>query len=106
MAGLVACAQDSELHVPRIRRALPAYEPKVAAGEIGSQLPEFTVKDLKGHPISSDDLKGKVVIIDFWATWCGPCKQEMPGYQKLFDRYSAQGLVVIGFKPDAMAFSL
>ena len=41
----------------------------IAAGEIGSRLPEFSIKDLQGHPISSADLKGKVVIIDFWATW-------------------------------------
>jgi thiol-disulfide isomerase/thioredoxin len=78
----------------------PANTPagKVAAGEIGSHLPEFTVRDLQGHEVSSADLKGKVVIIDFWATWCGPCKQEMPGYQKLVDRYGAQVFVVIGLK--------
>jgi thiol-disulfide isomerase/thioredoxin len=96
IAGLAAFAQNS---------ASPAHSrvDEIAAGEIGSHLPEFSVKDLQGHPISSDDLKGKVVIIDFWATWCGPCKQEMPGYQKLVDGYGAQGLVVIGFKSDAMA---
>jgi thiol-disulfide isomerase/thioredoxin len=94
--GLAAFAQESAS--PHNSRAN-----EVAAGEIGSHLPEFTVKDLQGHPISSDDLIGKVGIIDFWATWCGPCKQEMPGYQKLIDRYSAQGLVVIGLKFDAMA---
>jgi thiol-disulfide isomerase/thioredoxin len=96
MVGLAAFAQDS---------ASPAHVPtnKAAAGEVVSRLPEFTLKDLQGHLISSRDLKGKVVIIDFWATWCGPCKQEMPGYQKLVDRYGAQGLVVIGLKSDAMA---
>jgi thiol-disulfide isomerase/thioredoxin len=96
VAGLAAVAQDS---------ASPANfrANEVAAGEIGSHLPKFTVKDLQGHPISSDDLKGKVVIIDFWATWCDPCKQEMPGYQQLVDRYGAQGLVVIGLKSNAMA---
>jgi thiol-disulfide isomerase/thioredoxin len=75
----------------------------VAPGDMGSHLPEFSIKDLKGHPISSADLKGKVVIIDFWATWCGPCKQEMPGYQKLLNRYGSQGFVVIGLKSSAMA---
>jgi thiol-disulfide isomerase/thioredoxin len=77
-------------------------ETALAAGEIGSRLPDFSVKDLQGHQISSADLRGKVVLIDFWATWCQPCKKEMPGYQKLLDRYGAQGFVVIGFKFDTM----
>ncbi len=75
----------------------------VAAGEIGSHLPEFSVKDLHGHEISSADLRGKVVLIDFWATWCQPCKKEMPGYQKLLNLYGSRGFTVIGFKFDTMA---
>src|SRR5215469_3612709 len=80
-------------------------EPKtvtVKQGEIGSQLPEFSVKDLWGRDTSSAEVRGKVVLIDFWATWCQPCKREMPGYQKLLDKYAAQGFVVIGFKFDTM----
>jgi thiol-disulfide isomerase/thioredoxin len=73
-----------------------------AAGEIGSSLPEFSVKDLQGREISSAGLRGKVVLIDFWATWCQPCKKEMPGYQKLVDRYGSQGFAVVGFKFDTM----
>lgn len=75
----------------------------IAAGEVGSRLPEFSVRDLEGHTLSSADLYGKVVIVDFWATWCQPCKKEMPGYQKLLDRYSSVGFVVIGFKATMMA---
>ena len=75
----------------------------IAAGEIGSHLPDFAVRDMRGRPISSSDLRGKVVLIDFWATWCQPCKKEMPGYQKLADRYGQSGFVVIGFKLDTMA---
>ena len=60
------------------------------------------MKDLQGHEISSADLRGKVVLIDFWATWCQPCKKEMPGYQKLLDRYGSRGFAVVGFKFDTM----
>lgn len=94
LVGLVGCNQHA---------ATPSQPPKhAAAGEIGSSLPDFSVKDLRGLLLSSADLHGKVVLIDFWATWCQPCKKEMPGYQSLADRYGSRGLVVIGFKFDTM----
>jgi len=95
VGGLVGCSQ----HPPNPTQP---KEPVIAAGEIGSRLPDFSVKDLQGHSLSSADLRGKVVLVDFWATWCQPCKKEMPGYQKLLDRYGPRGLVVIGFKFDTM----
>ena len=93
--GLVGCSRQSA-------SPPPAKESIISAGEIGSRLPDFTVDDLRGYKISSADLHGKVVLVDFWATWCQPCKQEMPGYQKLLDRYGAQGFVVVGLKFDTM----
>jgi|SRR5207244_3822878 len=80
----------------------PSEETRMAAGAVGSSLPDFSVTDLQGHPLSSADLRGRVVLVDFWATWCQPCKKEMPGYQKLVDRYGAGGFVAIGFKFDTM----
>src|SRR5438105_15233311 len=94
LVGLFACARPWSPATPQ--------ENAIAPGEVGSSLPEFSVKDLRGHDISSADLRGKVVLIDFWATWCQPCKKEMPGYQKLADRYGSSGFVVIGFKFDTM----
>jgi thiol-disulfide isomerase/thioredoxin len=90
------------------RPAPPAQPqaPVIAAGEIGSSLPDFLVKDLQGQSILSADLKGKVVLIDFWATWCQPCKKEMPGYQKLLDRYGSRGFAVVGLKSNIMTDSV
>ncbi len=93
--GLAGCSQHpASPHQPKVDA--------VAAGEIGSRLPDFSLKDLQGREISSADLRGKVVLIDFWATWCQPCKKEMPGYQRLLDRYGSQGFAVVGFKFDTM----
>src|SRR2546428_4640989 len=74
----------------------------IAAGNIGSRLPDFSMKDLQGRDISSTDLRGRVVLIDIWATWCQPCKKEMPGYQKLLDRYESRGFAVVGLKSTIM----
>lgn len=93
--GLVGCKQHSA-------RPPEPKENAVAAGDLGSRLPDFSVKDLQGHDISSADLRGKVVLIDFWATWCQPCKKEMPGYQEFMDRYGPRGFAVVGLKFDTM----
>lgn len=84
------------------RQSVSPSQPTKHAGEIGSSLPDFSVKDLQGQSLSSGGLRGKIVLVDFWATWCQPCKKEMPGYQKLVDEYGSQGFVVIGFKFDNM----
>jgi len=97
VAGGVAGCNQHTVALPVPMKAV------VAAGEIGSTLPDFALEDFQGHDISSADLRGKVVLIDFWATWCGPCKKEMPGYQKLVDRYGPRGFAVVGFKFDTMA---
>lgn len=92
---LAGCAQHTRIPAEQ-------KEPTIKPGEIGSELPEFSIKDLRGHKISSSELRGKVVLIDFWATWCQPCKKEMPGYQALLDKYGSRGFAVIGFKFDTM----
>jgi len=58
--------------------------------------PAWKLKDLDGHEVSAEQFKGKVVIVDFWATWCGPCVGEIPNYVALQKKYGKDGLVVIG----------
>ncbi len=70
------------------------------AVEAGQAAPEFQLKDLRGQPVSLAGLKGKVVVIDFWASWCGPCRESMPFLEKLSKTYRDKGLVVLGVNID------
>jgi len=62
--------------------------------------PAFALEDLSGGPLSNDALKGTVVLLDFWATWCAPCRKSMPGLQALHDEYAARGFRVVGVSID------
>ena len=62
--------------------------------------PAWKLKDLDGREISSEQFKGKVVVLDFWATWCGPCVEEIPGYIALQKKYGSRGLVIVGVSLD------
>lgn len=70
---------------------------------VNQAAPAWTLKDLDGKEVSFAQFKGKVVVIDFWATWCGPCRVEIPGYIELQKKYGKDGLVVIGISIDSVA---
>lgn len=62
---------------------------------VGQTAPDFTLNDLAGKPVSLDALRGKVVIVNFWATWCPPCRAEMPSMELLHRELADEGLVML-----------
>ncbi|MFN8589206.1 MAG: TlpA disulfide reductase family protein [Candidatus Eisenbacteria bacterium] len=68
------------------------------AGDMAA--PAFTVKTVEGKTLKLGDLRGKPVIVDFWATWCGPCRASMPDLNSMQARYAARGLTVVGMSVD------
>jgi thiol-disulfide isomerase/thioredoxin len=67
---------------------------------VGQTPPPFTLPDLDGNPVSLSDFEGDVVVIDLWATWCPPCKKEIPFLVSLYEEFKDQGLVIVGIGLD------
>lgn len=83
-------------------------ERKQAADKLapGSDFPDFHENDVNGKPLSISQFKGKVVLVDFWATWCPPCVKEVPTIQAAYDKFHGQGFEIVGISLDEEKSSL
>ena len=70
---------------------------------VGYLAPDFSLRNLKGNYESLDSFRGQVVVLNFWATWCAPCRVEMPSFEKLYRRYRSEGVAVLAVTLDKNA---
>lgn len=90
--------QDSDDIVAKNNEQQPKETKQVNQEEL-QEAPSFTLKNLEGEDVSLKDYRGKIVFVNFWATWCGPCRMEIPHFVKLVDKYE-DDLVILGISVD------
>ncbi len=101
--GYVALAELARYEHMQVSLDAPQYKAamaKLEADDAKRQDTNFTATDLNGKSWTLQDLKGKVVLVNFWATWCPPCQKEMPDLEALYNQYKDQGFVIIAFSED------
>lgn len=92
--GLQRVLTISDTHDP------PAGLPPADKNVIGKLRPAFELKDIEGKLRNINEWNGKVLLVNFWATWCSPCKKEIPGFMELQEQYATKGFQIIGLAVD------
>ena len=109
VAGLLACALTAGVaawitaaSVVDLYTAAwgPGARPGSSTLQPGADAPDFELRNLEGDDVRLSDYRGQIVLLNFWATWCGPCREELPHVQKLHEGYGDRGLVVIAVSTD------
>ena len=93
-ASIKTKSESNQLISNRIKQKIES-NPNKQKIKIGMQAPDFTAPNPQGNPITLSAIKGKVTIVDFWASWCKPCRIENPNLVKLYDKYHSKGLEII-----------
>ena len=82
------------------REEIGEQEEVISAEKEWGNAPDFTLPDLEGNSLTLSDFKGRVIILNFWATWCPPCRREIPDFVELYEKYKDENLLIIGVNLD------
>ena len=94
-AVIMGCGQGSA-QAEAQKKNIPKKTVKVARPKGAVKAPDFTLADLEGNRVQLADYRGRVVLLNFWGTWCGPCRKEIPDFIELVDKYQESGLEILG----------
>lgn len=101
--SLGAASALAQPKVPKEKDKESTGAKRAGAAQVGSLAPDWTAKDPEGKDHQLSNYKGKLVLMDFWGTWCPPCRAAMPGMQELHEKYKDKGLVVLGMNVEKSA---
>ncbi|MBR9978657.1 MAG: TlpA family protein disulfide reductase [Bacteroidetes bacterium] len=74
--------------------------------QVGEEAPAFSLKDKEGKTFSPESLKGKIIVLNFWATWCPPCRAEIPAFKNVYEKYKSKGVEILGVSLDHKGWSV
>lgn len=95
----IGCGQKDRMKIaskPKDIKSTTSSQVQPERPEYAIKAPEFTLRTVQGDLFNLSDYKGKVVLLNFWGTWCGPCRREIPDFNKLHDKYQKDGLEIVG----------
>lgn len=99
-AGLIAIGIMTYLLLQNNPAITTQQDFSVVPAEVNFAAPELPLEDLEGNPVSLDDYLGQVVLVNLWATWCPPCREEMPTLQSFYEKYKDDGFVLVAINQE------